>query len=145
MLPPAADELCGVTGWLLFFCISLTFFAPVTQAFVAAKALRNLATARVPIQTLLRLGSVGAIYTGLAVFSSIAGVMLWMEKPRGVNVAKAYLLVAALGPISLHLVLHVAGMHVPLFRVIFGRLVYSVVWYSYLTASRRVKVTYGTS
>jgi hypothetical protein len=103
MLPPAADELCGVTGWLLFFCISLTFFAPVTQAFVAAKTLRNLATARVPIQALLRLGSVGGLYACLAVFSSIAGVMLWMEKPRRVNVAQAYLLVAALGSISLYI------------------------------------------
>jgi hypothetical protein len=136
-------ELRGVGGWLLFLCISLTLLAPVTQAFVAGKALRNLATLRVPIQTLLRLGSVGAIYAGLAIFSCIAGVMLWMENPKGVQVAKAYLVVGAVLPICLFILLRLAGMHVDLLRIIFGRLVYSVVWYSYLTASLRVKLTYG--
>ena len=144
MLPQPADELFGVGGWLLIFCISLTFVVPIRQALIGAKALRNLATARVPILTLLRLGSVGAIYTGLAIFSCIAGVMLWMERPRSVNVAKAYLVVGAVLPISLYLLLHLAGMHVDLFGIIFGRLLYSSVWYSYLTAPRRVKVTYGT-
>jgi len=143
VMPQPADELCGVGGWLLFLCISLTFFSPIWQAFLAAKALRNLATARVPIQTLLRLGSVGAIYAGLAIFSCIAGAMLWMEKPEAVKVAKAYLLVGAVLPISLFLLLHLAGIHVDLLQVIFRRLVYSATWYSYLTASRRVKLTYG--
>jgi hypothetical protein len=69
--------------------------------------------------------------------------MLWMEKPRAVSVAKAYLLVGAVLPIALFLVLHFAGMRIDLFQVIFRRSIYSVVWYSYLTASRRVKLTYG--
>lgn len=129
---------------MLLLCISLTFIAPITQALIAAKALRNLATARVPIQTLLRLGSVGAIYAGLAIFSCMAGVMLWMKRPEGLSVTKGYLLVGAVLPISLFLLLHLAGMQVDLFRIIFRRLVYSIVWYSYLTASRRVKVTYRT-
>lgn len=144
MLPQPADELYGVGGWLLILCISLTIVVPLTQALIAAKALRNLATARVPIQTVLRLGSVGAIYSGLAIFSCIGGVMLWRKRPKGVSVTKGYLLVSAVLPISLFLLLHLAGMHVDLFRVIFRRSVYSVVWYSYLIASRRVKVTYGT-
>ena len=142
-LPQPGDELYGVSGWLLLFCISLTFVGPIPEALIAARAFRNLATARVPIQTLLRLGSVGAIYAGLAVFSCIAGVMLWRKKPKGVSVAKGYLLIGAALPISLFLLLHLAGMRVNLVRVIFTRLVYSVVWYSYLAASRRVKVTYG--
>lgn len=143
-LPQPADELYGVGGWLLIFCISLTVVAPIRQALIAATALRNLAVTRVPILTLLRLGSVGAIYAGLAIFSCIAGGMLWMERPGSVKVAKAYLVVAAVLPISLYVLLHLAGIHVDLFRIIFGRLLYSVVWYSYLTVSRRVKVTYGT-
>jgi CHASE2 domain-containing sensor protein len=139
------NNLRGVSGWLLIFCISLTFVAPVTQVLVAAKAIRNLATARVPIQTLLRLGSVGAIYSGLTILSCMAGVMLWMRKPNAVNVAKAYLVIGAALPIAVFLLMDLAGMHVPLIRTIFNRLVYSVVWYSYLKASRRVKLTYGTS
>jgi hypothetical protein len=143
MLPQPAEDLRGVGGWLLFLCISMAIIAPIMQALVAAKALTNLATARVPIQTLLRLGSVGAIYSGLAIFSCFAGVRLWMEKPKAVSVAKAYLLVAAVLPISIFLLLHFAGMQVNLSQVIFRRSVYSLVWYSYLTASRRVELTYG--
>ena len=145
MLSRREDELCGVGGWLLVLCISLALISPVAQGLIAVKALRNLATARVPIQTLLRLGWVGAIYSGLAIFSCIAGVMLWMEKREAVKVTKAYLLVGAVLPISLFLVLHLAGMHVSLLLVIIRRLVYSVTWYSYLCASRRVKLTYGLS
>ncbi len=106
-------------------------------------ALTNLATARVPIQVLLRLGLTGAIYAGLAIFSCFAGVMLWTEKPRAVCVAKAYLLIAAVLPISYFLILHLAGMQVNLAQIIFRRTLYSVVWYSYLAASRRVELTYG--
>jgi len=141
----ASDDLHGIGGWLLFLCISLTFLVPARQLVIAINAFRNLATSRVSIQALLRLGSVGAIYTGLAIFSCVAGVMLWMENPKGVDVAKAYLLVGAVLPICLFLLLHLAGMHVGLFGVIFGRLVYSVTWFFYLTTSRRVRLTYGTS
>jgi hypothetical protein len=68
--------------------------------------------------------------------------MLWRKKPKSVRVAKGYLLIGAALPISLFLRLHLAGVRVNLVRVIFTRLVYSVVWFSYLAASRRVKVTY---
>jgi hypothetical protein len=142
-LPDRANEFYGVGGWLLIFCISLAVISPVTQGFIAVKAVRNLATARVHILTLLRLGLVGAIYGGLAVFSCFSGVMLWMKNPKAVSVARAYLLIAAVLPISLYLLLHYAGMHVDLLRIILRRLFYSVVWYSYLRSSRRVKVTYG--
>jgi NhaP-type Na+/H+ or K+/H+ antiporter len=60
-----------------------------------------------------------------------------------VSVAKGFLLIGAALPISLFLLLHLAGVRVNLVRVIFTRLVYAVVWYSYLAASRRVKVTCG--
>jgi Protein of unknown function (DUF2569) len=140
---PTSDELRGVGGWLLFFCISLTFISPVAQVLVAEKTIRNLVTVRVPIQTILRLGSVGAIYAGLAIFSYFAGVMLWMENPKGVKVAKAYLLIGAVLPISIFLLMRFSGMHVDLFRIAFRRLFYLVVWYSYLLTSRRVKLTYG--
>jgi hypothetical protein len=70
---------------------------------------------------------------------------MWMEKRKGLNVAKAYLLVGAVLPISLFLLLHLAGMHVNLFRIIFQRLVCSVTWYSYLIGSRRVKHTFSSS
>ena len=142
-LAESAEELRGVGGWLLIFCFSLAVVAPVTQAHIAATALTNLATVRLPIQTLLRLGLTGAIYSGLAIFSCFAGVMLWTKRPRAVTVAKSYLLIAAVLPISLFLGLYLAGMRVNLAQIIFRRSAYSVIWYSYLAASRRVQLTYG--
>ena len=132
--PQPGDELYGVSGWLHLFCISLTFVGPIPEALIAARAFRSLAIARVPSQTLLRLGSMGAIYAGLAVFSGIAGVMLWRKKPKRVSLAKGYLLIGAALRIALFLLLHLAGMCVNLVRMIFTRLVYSVVWYSYLSS-----------
>ena len=137
------EELRGVGGWLLFLCVSLAILGPIWQIRIAAQALSNLASIRLPVLSLLRLGFVGAIYSGLAIFSCVAGVMLWREIPKAVSVAKAYLLVAAVLPISFFLVLYLAGMHVNLPRIIFQRSIYSVVWYSYLAASRRVRITYG--
>jgi Protein of unknown function (DUF2569) len=143
MRAASPEELHGVGGWLLIFCVSLAVISPIMQALIAAKAITNLATLRLPIQTLLRLGLTGAIYSGLAVFSCFAGVMLWMEKARAVSVAKAYLVVATVLPISLFLVPYLAGMHVNLVQIILTRSIYFAVWYSYLAASRRGKVTYG--
>jgi hypothetical protein len=139
------DDTRGVGGWLLFLCVGLTFFAPVSQAQIAIKALRNLATVRLPIQTLLRLGTVGTIYAGLAAFSCIAGVMLWLENPKGVSVAKAYFLVAAAAPILLYSALRLSGMELDLLPIILGRLATSTIWYAYLSISRRVKLTYDAS
>lgn len=59
--------------------------------------------------------------------------MLWRKKPKRVSLAKGYLLIGAALPIALFLLLHLAGMCVNLVRVIFTRLVYSVVWYSSLS------------
>jgi hypothetical protein len=140
---PVPDALRGVGGWLLFLCVGLTFFASTSQALIAARALRNLATLRVPIQTLLRLGTVGTIYAGLATLSCIAGVMLWMENPKGVGVAKAYFLVSSALPILLYSCLRLAGMEVDLLRIVLARLGASAMWYAYLSTSRRVKLTYG--
>jgi hypothetical protein len=97
------------------------------------------------IQTFLRIGTVGTIYGGLAIFSCIAGVMLWMENPRGVSVAKAYFLVAAVLPILLYSALRFAGMEVDLLRIVLGRLASSAMWYAYLSSSRGVKLTYGAT
>jgi hypothetical protein len=60
--------------------------------------------------------------------------MLWRKKPKRVSLAKGYLLIGAALSIALFLLLHLAGMCVNLVRMIFTRLVYSVVWYSYLSS-----------
>lgn len=141
--PSPARDLGGVMGWLLFLCLSLTLLGPFVQGRIAWIALRNLATTSITTNTtILRLSSVCAIYVCLSIFSFCAGLMLWLEDPWGVKVAKAYLLIAPTVVIPLYAILLYAGLKVDLSRIIFGRLVYSVVWYSYLSTSKRVRDTY---
>jgi hypothetical protein len=134
----------GVMGWLLFLCVSLTVFAPLVQGRVAWIALINLATTVSTSHSgsILRLSSVGATYVTLSIFSFCAGLLLWLEDPWGVSVAKAYLWTAPILVISLYFILAHNGLQVNLPRIIFGRLVYSAVWYAYLSTSERVRATY---
>jgi hypothetical protein len=133
----------GVVGWLLFLCLSLTLFVPFVQGRIAWTALRNLATTSLTTNgTMLRLASVGAIYAGLTIFSFCAGLLLWLEEPRAVSVAKAYLWVSPTLVIPLHIILALAAVRVDLARVVVWQLTYSVVWYAYLSTSKRVRETY---
>ena len=140
----SAKRLYGVGGWLAFLCISLTIFAPIFHLSVAAKAFKNLVRPTPVAQSaLLRLDAVFVIYAGLAIFSCMCGYLLWSENPRGPRVTKSYLVIAAALVITLHSVLAVAGMHIDLFKIVLGRLVYTVCWYAYLSTSVRVRQTYA--
>ena len=140
----SAKRLYGVGGWLAFLCVSLTIFAPIFHLSVAAKAFKNLVRPTPLAQSaLLRLDAVFVIYAGLAIFSCICGYLLWSENPRGPRVTKSYLVIAAALVITLHSVLALAGMHIDLFRIVLGRLVYTVCWYAYLSTSVRVRQTYA--
>jgi Protein of unknown function (DUF2569) len=142
-LMSSAKPAGGVMGWLLLLCLSLTIFAPFVQGRIAWTALRNLATTSLTNNgTIVRLSTVGAIYAGLSIFSFCAGLLLWLEEPRGVSVAKAYMWIAPTLVIPLYTILALAGLRVDLLRVVVGRLAYSVVWYAYLSTSRRVRETY---
>jgi Protein of unknown function (DUF2569) len=146
---PAANpqpKLYGVGGWLAFFCVSLTIFAPIVHLKIAAKAFKNLMyPGHLAQSTLLRLDAVFVIYAGLAIFSCVCGYMLWSENPRGPGVTKAYLVIAAAVVIVLYSVLALAGMKIDLFTIVLGRLVYTVCWYAYLSTSVRVRLTYGVA
>jgi len=133
----------GVVGWLLFLCVSMTIIAPTFQARIAWKAFWNLAQAHlITLPLVLRLTSVGALYTSLALSSVWAGFWLWREDPRGVSLAKVYLLVSPMLVISLDAVLVLTGTKIELVEVIAGRIPYSIVWYLYLSSSKRVRTTY---
>jgi uncharacterized membrane protein len=134
----------GVGGWLLLLYISLTFVAPIWQARIAVTAFRNLMfPGHLAQSTIFRLASGGVIYAGLAILSCVCGVMLWSENPRGVTAAKAYVVLGAATVITLYSILKLAGMQVDLIRIIFGRVGYAAIWYSYLVKLVRVQQTYS--
>jgi len=133
----------GVAGWLLFFCLGLTFIAPITQAHTAISALGNLVKSPgLQLATMVRLTFVFVIYSGLSIYSLVAGLVLWRENPKGVWLAKAYLILSSLLPIGLFTVLALAGRKVDLLDIVLRRLIYSLIWYAYLVRSERVKATY---
>jgi hypothetical protein len=70
------------------------------------------------------------------------GYLLWSENPRGPRVTKAYLVIGPFVVIVLQLFVLLVGVKVDLPRIVFGRLVYSVCWYAYLSTSVRVRQTY---
>jgi hypothetical protein len=76
----------GVGGWLLFFCILLTFFVPT-------RILYELVTS---FQSGLELNSVGWFYVvadaALAAFTFLTGVLLWRGRRNAVSIAKYCLL-----------------------------------------------------
>jgi hypothetical protein len=145
-IPSMQPKLNGVGGWLLLLCLSLTIVAPIWQARIAVMAFRNLMfPGHLEQTTLLRLASVFVIYAGLAILSFVCGIMLWSENPRGVNAAKVYLVLAAVTIITLHSILKLSGMHFDLLRIVFGRVGYAFIWYSYLLKSVRVQQTYSTA
>jgi hypothetical protein len=128
----------------VFLCFSLTIVAPLFYLQIAAKAFKNLIYSQSLAQSdLLRFDAVAVIYSGLAIFSCVCGYMLWSENPRGPRLTKAYLVIATALVITLHSVLTLAGIHIDLFKVVLGRLVYGVCWYAYLSTSVRVRQTYG--
>ena len=133
----------GVGGWLLFLCVALTIIAPLFDLKIGIKALTNMLSSRsLTLSTASRLASVAAVYTGLALYSSMAGLRLWLLKPNAPHFAKTFLIISTTTVITLQLILYAAGVHVDILRVAFGRFVALVVWYSYLQTSRRVSATY---
>jgi hypothetical protein len=143
-LPATPNRLQGVGGWLMFFCIILIFLNPLGHALIAIRAFRGLAAKGAPV-TIVGVISIGVTHIGLAIFSVIAGSLLWLEKRSGVSVAKMYLLVATAAIISLDIALRFRGVHLDLVRSTLERFAYAALWYAYLVNSKRVKLTYGTN
>jgi hypothetical protein len=137
------DSPQGVEGWLLFLCVSLTIVAPLFDLKIGIKALTNMITSRsLTLFTASRLASVAAVYLGLALYSFMAGLRLWLLKPNAPHFARIFLILSTTTVITLYTILYAAGVHVDILRIVFGRSVFLVVWYSYLQTSRRVKATY---
>jgi Protein of unknown function (DUF2569) len=128
--PVRQPGLKGVGGWLLFFCISLTFLAPL------------LMFARV-------WGSgfelEGMVDLALTAFGVLVGIMVWNVNPRAFLLLWIYF-----GLTALLLVLGIAGSFVsteeqdPREMVQLVRaLISTVIWFLYFKKSDRVQATFG--
>jgi len=142
-IPPA------VTGWLLFFCLNLTFVFPATSLY-------HIVTQTVPsligghnAAFIFLLSVYCVVFTALAVFSFIAGLKLWLVKPEAVSFARSWLwtyLIANLAYCLLWLVIAKPHRSAILAEIgwyhAVGPIATFALWYFYLEHSKRVRATY---
>lgn len=139
----------AVTGWLLFFCLILTLIYPTTTLYqVFVHTLPSLIGAHPPAFIFL-LSAYCVVFTGLAVFSFIAGLKLWLVKPGAVGFARIWLwtnLVTNFVYFALWLTIakpHQSAILAEMgwFHVV-GPIPFFALWYLYLEHSKRVRATY---
>jgi hypothetical protein len=141
--PLFTETPSGVRGWLLFLCAILTVVFPITCVLPTVTALQS---GHNPL---------GLTYTlcdlALGVFSFIAGLRLWRIRPNAVAFTKLFLLLRAAFAIAVYVrVLVGTGAALDpnsaesMVSILASPLLFTVLWYSYLTKSRRVHATYPT-
>lgn len=147
-------EYNQVGGWLLLFCISLTVIGPIltVRKFFLFYMQSDLKTAFDLYPGIKLLTTIDALASfSLVVFSIYAGVALWSYRKRAVIIAKVYLVTLFAFAILITLLPYALDI-TPFFREniqenalknLFRLSGYSILWFLYLTKSRRVKFTYG--
>jgi hypothetical protein len=141
--------LKGVRGWLLFFCISMTF-----------RPLLTLHTLYLALPLFIDAPQVGLFFITYYAFSIIivcyglySAFLLWTTNSKAITSTKKYLItfvaytfLAAIFPLlsrrssfSEPLSTFILGLR---FQFV-GAIVYAVIWYNYLTKSERVANTYA--
>jgi hypothetical protein len=145
-LPSNADV--GVKGWLLFLCISLTVITPGWILLLLSSEWRDVGAY---IDTLPLVKQVLLIetisFSGIALFSCYAGWSLWTRRKGAVRIAKIYLItqcvLGILTVITLAGLLNNAEYTNGAAKGVLSAIFYLVVWYWYLSRSKRVAATYA--
>jgi len=142
-VPPA------VVGWLLFLCILLTFVFPATTLYrILVQTLPSLLGEHNP-RSIFLLTVYCVVSGGLAVFSVIAGLKLWLVRPGAVRFARRWLcayLIANFAYFGLWAAIakqltspSLAAMG---WNHVVGPIGSFALWYFYLEHSKRVRETY---
>ena len=76
-----------VGGWLLLFCVVLTFVLPLSIVSPTIAALQSGLDVVSVVYAL--------VYLAVAIFSFVSGVLLWRVRPNAVTTAKLFLLAQA--------------------------------------------------
>ena len=132
----------GVGGWLLFLCLILAVFNPLllVLGIFNPKGLRTQF-----VDVLAAIDATGFVLLNIG--SLYAGVRLWRIQPGAVQVTKRYLL-CGMGFVVLHMVVtFMFGTSSALYKTqdytdVAKTIGFNVIWYLYLSRSRRVKNTY---
>ena len=145
-----SDKLVGVSGWLLFFCVSLTILGPLEILYPLLRALISGGTSLLSTNIPNNIFTPSAIFKfvtyGVTIYGIVVGIRLWLTKPHALREAKIFLIIV-LGRNILYFAFSIAsGVGLRQVLVVAIREIFSfVVWWIYLRKSIRVKNTYQTA
>ena len=134
---PQPSRYKGVSGWLLFFCISLTILIPL-------KIMAEYGGRGVDIWHIRGVSTDGLLSLALATSSIYVGVCLWRVRPGAVKKAKLFLwfvLAFALAGDVLSIVADSSVVYAAAGRAV-GSVIAVSIWLSYFSSSKRVAATY---
>lgn len=145
-----SKDFWGVGGWLLFLCLAMVFFNPVTTLHEVFTRTLPLLSKTHDTRREILWSTYLVLFPGVSAFGVVAGIRLWLVRAGAVRLARLWLLTLVCAHVSyffLWLALfrsartssladmgwrHVAG---PLFTFLF--------WNAYLYKSKRVRATFG--
>lgn len=151
IVDPLDPQYRGVGGWLAFLIISLTFFSPLALLSGMLKESEYWARyfERAPgLPPIIRISNI--MEGCLIALSVFAGIGLWRKWPKAVRVAKTFLIslliVSIIRPFLPLTVNLPESLHDKILDEVWYSmstpLIYTMVWYTYLTYSKRVAATY---
>jgi hypothetical protein len=146
---PLAIPEPAVVGWVLVLCLVLTFVFPVSALYgVFARTLPALLHSHT-LKGAILFSVCALLFSGLAAFSFVAGVRLWMIKLGAVRFAQRFLLTYILAhfgyfvfwcllfePVGSSRLAEMAWYHLA------APLPFFFLWTVYLEHSKRVRATY---
>jgi hypothetical protein len=141
---PPPSGLRGVGGWLLLLCIMLAIVFPLNILYGTVRSLRYHPDGLVLL--------INAANVALGALSLAAGLMLWRVRKNAVILAKVFLLLSPVHAVAIFCLVvfsaHVANpwaMVSLALRILALPFLFSLLWFWYLLASKRVKSTFTVS
>jgi hypothetical protein len=129
----------GIRGWLLVLILLLLVWQPLSLGLVASGVLRSLALRGLPLALILILRLV------VVAFGIAAGLALLGRRAAAVTLAKGSMLASAATDVLVYATPFFPNTRPPGDEtiVLAVSLAYYVIWWLYLTKSKRVRNTFG--
>jgi len=142
-----SNQYIGVKGWLLLLCLSLTIFDPLSMlihTLLVSSLAKPYFTTHKNLFYLIFIN--GIFNIALITYSIYAGICLWRLYKGAVGIAKKYFIFLFFYSLIGAFLPYLFGVSETSFiKNIFNTILnmgYAVIWYVYLSVSKRVKNTY---